>query len=66
LRVELERVIDGDDYVVAEYRFRGEGGGSGVQADARFFNAARVRDGLVTKAFARLSLEKALAALADE
>jgi ketosteroid isomerase-like protein len=66
LRVDLDQVIEGDGSAVAQFRFRGEGGGSGVRADAQFFLAVKFRDRLVIRMFARLSLEQALAALEEE
>jgi len=64
LRIEVIRLVElGDDELIVEYRFRGEGGASGASADLRLFNAARLRDGLTQEMFARLSFEDAEAAL---
>ena len=59
LRLDIERIEDGDDCLALEFRFRARGIGSGAQVDLRFCNAITLRDGLQTKIVARRVFEDA-------
>src|SRR4051812_7591779 len=64
LRIRVVRMTElSDDEIVVEYHFVGEGGASGASTDLRLFNAVRLRDGLTSQLFARLTFEDAEAAL---
>jgi ketosteroid isomerase-like protein len=62
LRLYIERIEEGDDCVVLEFRFRAKGTGSGAHVDLKFANAITLRDGLQTKIVARRVFEEALTA----
>ena len=53
LRIDIERIEDGDDCLALEFRFRARGIGSGALVDLKFSNAITFRDGLQTKIVAR-------------
>jgi ketosteroid isomerase-like protein len=59
LRLDIERIEDGGDCVVMEFRFRAKGARSGAEVDLTFANAITMRNGLQTKIVARRVLEDA-------
>jgi ketosteroid isomerase-like protein len=53
LRLEFEKLVSLDDgHVVAAFRFRAVGAGSGAPVDLTFSNAVRIEDGLIAELFA--------------
>jgi ketosteroid isomerase-like protein len=59
LRLDIERIEDGDDCLALEFRFRARGIGSGAQVDLKFCNAITLRDRLQTRIVARRVFEDA-------
>ena len=59
LRLDIERIEDGDDCLALEFRFRARGIGSGARVDLKFSNAITLRDGLQTRIVARRVFEDA-------
>lgn len=64
LRIDVERIEEGDDWVAAAIRFRARGRDSAVEVDMRFGNAIRVHDGRATDLLNRRTLDEARDALA--
>ena len=63
-RIDIEEMDEEGDCFVVALRYRGTGAGSGVQADLRFANAIRMREGLLLEIFSRRTVEEAREALA--
>jgi ketosteroid isomerase-like protein len=59
LQLEVEHIEEHADWVVYEFRFHGHGADSGAEADLRFANAARFRDGREVEIVARRTLDAA-------
>ena len=62
-RIDVERIEEEDDLVMAEIRHRGRGADSGIEVDMRFASAIRVRNGVATQLVNRRTLEEAREAL---
>jgi ketosteroid isomerase-like protein len=61
LRLELEELVSLDDaHVVADFRFRAVGAGSGAPVDLTFSNAVRLEDGLIAELFAGRTHDEAV------
>jgi len=61
-RLEVERIVEGDECAAVALRFRAQGKGSGVLPDLRQGHVLRFEDGRVVKASANASFEEALEA----
>ena len=59
-RIDLERIVEGDDCAAAAIRFRARGKGSGVHTDLRQGHAMRFKNGRVVQLSAHTSFESAL------
>jgi ketosteroid isomerase-like protein len=59
LRIDVEKIEEDGDTVVAAMRFRATGVDSGARVDMRFCNAVRIRDGLATELVNRRTVEEA-------
>ena len=61
-RLDVERVVEGDECAAVALRFRARGKGSGALTDLRQGHALRFEDGRVVKVSAHASFEQALEA----
>ena len=61
-RLEVERIVEGDECAAVAIRFRAQGEGSGVLTDLRQGHALRFEDGRIVKVSAHASFEAALSA----
>jgi len=61
-RLDVERIVEGDERAVVAIRFRARGKGSGALTDLRQGHALRFEDGRVVKLSAHASFEEALEA----
>ena len=61
-RLEVERIVEGDECAAVALRFRAQGKGSGVHTDLRQGHALRFKDGRAVKVSAHASFEEALEA----
>lgn len=62
LRLEVERIVEGDECAAIALRFHAQGKGSGVRTDLPHGHALRFEDGRVVKVSAHASFEEALEA----
>ena len=58
-RVDVDQVEPHDDWFLVTIRFRAKGVDSGAEADMRFANAIRVREGLAIEIVPRRTVEEA-------
>ena len=62
LRIEVERIVEGDDCAAIALRFHGQGKGSGARTDLPHGHALRFEDRRVVKVTAHATFEDALEA----
>lgn len=63
LTVEVEEILyDADDLLISRVRFRGRGGGSGIEVDRRLFYLQQIREGKLLRQIPFESGEAAFAA----
>ena len=63
---DVQRLVEGDDWAVIEFRFRAVGVESGVEVEMTYCNADRVRNGLLTHTYAHRDFDEAVRALESE
>ena len=63
LRIDVERVVEGDECAAVAIRFEGNGKGSGAHTELSHGHALRFKDGRVVKISAHTSFEEALNAV---
>ena len=61
-RLDVERIVEGDECAAVAIRFRARGKGSGVPTDLRQGHAVRFKDGRIAKLSAHASFDEALEA----
>jgi len=62
-RIDVERIVEGENCAAVAVRFRAQGQGSSVITDLAQGHAARLRDGRVVRLSAHSSFEEALEAV---
>jgi len=60
---DVQRLVEGDDWAVIEFRFRAVGVESGVEVEMTYCNADRVRNGLLTHTYAHRDFDEAVRTL---
>ena len=63
LRIDVERIVEGDECAAVAIRFYGQGKGSGARTDLPHGHALRFKSGRVVKISAHVTFEEALEAV---